>query len=424
MELTDTFTYDGMNSSDFGFYASGEATFDAPEKEYDVFEVPGRNGDLEVFNGRFKNISVVYPCYYKKLGNDFAGDVARFRAALLSRDGYKRLYDTHHPEYYRLGICKSALTTNPTEYDLVSTLNVEFDCKPQRFLTSGEAPVSVASGDAITNPTSFASHPLLMVYGYGDIDIGDQTVSVVNSTLGRRKLADKVTERGYNIIRTEGVVTGLQGTAVTTFDTSLLTTGDKIWFGGTDRCKFSLTEDMTGITGNSIGGNYTLPLWPAFAETNTQGLVLYMAYNDQKGASYAFRYGTAKTDTDTRNIEIMYSDTTVTMTLTTTFTYDGAGTIRVDMLIEGDAVDLAGVTPQYVQIPEIWSRTTLSTLGQPLYIDLEDGMAYKYVSGEYISVNSCVWLGAQLPTLEPGVTNVSYSGHITQLQIIPRWWTI
>ena len=120
----------------------------------------------------------------------------------------------------------------------------------------------------------------------------------------------------------------------------------------------------------------------------------------------------------------MNSDTTVTMTLTTTFTYDGAGTIRVDMLIEGDAVDLAGVTPQYVQIPEIWSRTTLSTLGQPLYIDLEDGMAYKYVSGEYISVNSCVWLGAQLPTLEPGVTNVSYSGHITQLQIIPRWWTI
>ncbi len=425
MGLTDTFTYDGVDSSDFGFYASGEATFDTPEKEYEVYEIPGRNGDLEVFNGRFKNITVTYPCVYQKLGNDFAGDMAQFRAALLSRHGYCRLYDSHHPEYYRMGICKSALTTNPTEYDLVSTLNVEFDCKPQRFLTSGEVPVTIASGDAITNPTLFESHPLLMVDGYGDIQIGGNSISVVNSLLGKRKIADKVTERGYNTITSGGVVTGLRCTAVSVFDDTVMTTGDKIWFNGTDKSKFSLTETVEGITSSGVQWNEnTLPVKPRLVNTNTQGLVLYLEYNDPRGASFFFRYGTSSTVSNVYTVDIGYSGSTTILTATVTAAYDGAHTVTVSVLIEGNASDLAVVTPQYVQIPELWARTTLSTLGQPLYIDLEDGMAYKYVDGEYVSVNGSVWLGAELPTLKPGINTISYTSTVTSLQVVPRWWTI
>ncbi len=424
MGLTDTFTYDGVNSSDFGFYASGEATFDAPEKEYEVYEIPGRNGDLEVFNGRFKNITVTYPCVYHKLGNDFAGDMAQFRAALLSRHGYCRLYDSHHPEYYRMGICKSALTTNPTEHDLVSTLNVEFDCKPQRFLTSGEVPVTVASGDAITNPTEFESHPLLMANGYGNIQIGENTIGVTNTVLGKRKVADKVTDRS----QTAYVSGPTEGNAFVTLDTSLMSAGDKIWFKGEDKCKyyFFFGEDGSEISDVMMSSINDLPFFPSLIKTNSQGLVLYLAYNDPRGSSYYYRYGTAKTQTENCTLTFTKGGTSYSITIAITLSYDGDDTIQLQVMftVAGSSDSSEIVSVGYTQIPEIWAKTTLATSQETLYIDLENGMAYEYINGHYVSVNSSVWLGAELPTLKPGINSISYDSTITGLQVVPRWWTI
>ena len=44
---------------------------------------------------------------------------------------------------------------------------ITFDCKPQRFLTSGETPTMFIIHGTISNPTAFASRPLLLVTGGG-----------------------------------------------------------------------------------------------------------------------------------------------------------------------------------------------------------------------------------------------------------------
>ena len=47
-----TFTFDGVNSERFGLWISGAGTYDTPERDVALVSVPGRNGDLEFYNGR------------------------------------------------------------------------------------------------------------------------------------------------------------------------------------------------------------------------------------------------------------------------------------------------------------------------------------------------------------------------------------
>ena len=50
---------------------------------------------------------------------------------------------------------------------LSKTETITFNCKPQRFLTSGETPTMFIIPGTISNPTAFASRPLLLVTGGG-----------------------------------------------------------------------------------------------------------------------------------------------------------------------------------------------------------------------------------------------------------------
>ena len=53
-------TFNGQNSLDYGLYVSGNQTFNSAEKDYSKVSVPGRSGDLLVFNNRYKNVSLNY----------------------------------------------------------------------------------------------------------------------------------------------------------------------------------------------------------------------------------------------------------------------------------------------------------------------------------------------------------------------------
>ena len=46
--------YGGVNSADYGIYITGEAVYNAPERDVEFVEVPGRNGALTLDNERYK----------------------------------------------------------------------------------------------------------------------------------------------------------------------------------------------------------------------------------------------------------------------------------------------------------------------------------------------------------------------------------
>ena len=60
---------------------------------------------------------------------------------------------------------------DPKQITRAGEFALKFDCKPQRYLVSGENPIVLTSGALITNPTLFYSKPLIKVVGNGTVKI-------------------------------------------------------------------------------------------------------------------------------------------------------------------------------------------------------------------------------------------------------------
>ena len=170
-------TYAGRSTKEFGIFISGEGTFSSPERNTSSQEVPGRNGALLFDMGNYKNAPVKYPAFIINGLPTRIRDFLNFAGAQI---GYQRLEDTYHPYEFRMAKFK----TNPS-IDTAGYMNrsgkftLEFDCKPQRFLKSGEEITTLEADGVILNRTLQNAKPLLRVYGTaGAIEIGAETIEI------------------------------------------------------------------------------------------------------------------------------------------------------------------------------------------------------------------------------------------------------
>lgn len=172
MGLLNHLTYDGVDSSSFGVFISGDGVFDAPARRGEMISIPGRNGSLFMDEGAFENITVEYPAFIGTGYEDtFRTKLGDLRSWMTSRGNYKRLADTYHPDEFRLGVYREGLEVDPEVITRAGEFTLKFDCKPQRYLVSGENPIVLTSGALITNPTLFYAKPLLKVIGNGTVRI-------------------------------------------------------------------------------------------------------------------------------------------------------------------------------------------------------------------------------------------------------------
>lgn len=137
MGMKHKFIFGGLDSSDYSIWLTGEETFQAPERDVEYIQVPGRNGDLIIDNGRWENMSVTYPA---NIPNNFEQNMAMFRAAICRKRGYQRLEDTYHPDEFRLASFTDAIEPEMIPLNRGGEFDITFNCKPQRFLKSGEEP--------------------------------------------------------------------------------------------------------------------------------------------------------------------------------------------------------------------------------------------------------------------------------------------
>ena len=168
-------TYDGQDLRNFGLYISGVNVFNAPERAYDEITIPGRNGLLLGSERRLENIPVVYPSF---IYTNFKTNVSNLRSFLLSKIGYKKLIDTYHPDEFRLGFYVGGLEAEMTSKLDAGQFDLTFNCKPQRYLISGETPVTLNASGTVTNPTLFDAQPLIRVYGTGGITVNGVTITI------------------------------------------------------------------------------------------------------------------------------------------------------------------------------------------------------------------------------------------------------
>lgn len=397
------FIFGGVDSRTYGMVVSNDNGFDAPERDVKEVEIPGRNGSLVLDNGRFKNQTLTYSCVLK---SNFDTQMDAFRAALCAKMGYQRITDSFHPGVYRMGRIKGEIRTTPGSKYQNGRFEIDFDVKPQKFLLTGETAVPVSSGGTITNPTLFDSRPMLEVTGYGNISIAGQEIKIENTSIGPITVAARQTIQKAIACTVD-------------FDAQYANIGDKISIDSISVRDWSWNVDsgtITSVTASGSNGTAYVPV--QMLSCFEPGLFLN---------NVEFAYGTAGTVT---NVGTFVADTSDYGTATGTFTlsaaYDGAHTIAVTAvpLFPNHFNRQAAVNPGMINCGSTILDSTQFATGNPMYLDLDIGEAYKIEGGVPVSVNNSVQLPAELPVLNPGNNAITFDNTILQFKIVPRWWTV
>ena len=419
------FTFDGKSTREFGVYITGEGVFNAPERAVEMISIPGRDGEYALDQGHFNNIEVTYRAGIVSDSTiDFAEAISNFRNWLASRKGYCRLTDEYNPDEYRMAVFKNAIALEH-EGLLTGEFDVTFDCKPQRWLTSGETAVAVTSGGTITNPTLFDSNPLLAVEGYGEIKFNNRSiVDIESGQLGNITIANNISASSIQI------------------DESLFNIGDTVTVSGayqdliinlqTDGTYYNIVRESESITDSNSDFSTAF-----FKDSPGTGQLPSEITYRITIPSFNITIGTDKTITDVVSGTISCkaktpSANTFTATFTTTreFKYKASTNTITDTGYYSTVTTTAAyVTNAFVSTRQTYygsvvGNSTVSRLGNPTYIDCDIGEAYMIKDGEPVSLNQYIDLGSDLPTLPPGDTEVTYDNTITKVEVKPNWWKV
>ena len=164
-----TFTYNGVSSYDLGLRIESKNVFSAPQYDVKFQSIPGRDGDLILPNGRYPNVQVTYSVFLPaKTLTELQEKITAVKAWLYTEpDRYHELRDSYDTGSFRRAVINTALDIED-QLNKIGVFTVSFSCLPFKYLDSGQTAVTVASGNSLTNPTPFASKPLIRVNGSGD----------------------------------------------------------------------------------------------------------------------------------------------------------------------------------------------------------------------------------------------------------------
>lgn len=172
-------------TQDHNIYITEVRTFGAPERDVTFQSVPGRSGDLTLDNGRWKNVEIVYGC---AIPTDFTTFFSGFKAALAGLVGYLRIEDTIEPDVFRMGLLSGSVDAGVVRRGLAGTFDIHINCKPQKYLKSGEESQTLVKAGIINNAWGGTAKPLITVYG-----TGPGNLYVGNCTVAIKALSDRIT---------------------------------------------------------------------------------------------------------------------------------------------------------------------------------------------------------------------------------------
>lgn len=156
--------FNNKSSADCRIQVAHPPGYAYPERDYTITHIPGRNGDIIQDNGCYKNVERTYEVSFDAPNEDFATYANAVSAWLHSTTGYARLEDSYEPNYYRMATYQES-NIFENLYNQAGTATIVFECKPQRFLKTGDNTITIRNSLTIMNPTGFEAYPLFKVTG-------------------------------------------------------------------------------------------------------------------------------------------------------------------------------------------------------------------------------------------------------------------
>ncbi len=208
-------SFNGVTTEDLDLIVQTPPVHAFSEKDSESYHVPGKNGDVIIDSGSYKNVERTYniAAILKPNGGNFTQVARKITSWLMSAKGYARLEDTYEPRFFRYAMYRKG-NEMLNYYDQATTLNVTFECKPQRYLKDGDVFIELYNDieNAMINPFNFVANPILQVSCLQDATISfckkdnnDDFVELykititeaVNNLIIDTELQDCYTESGY-----------------------------------------------------------------------------------------------------------------------------------------------------------------------------------------------------------------------------------
>jgi phage-related protein len=429
--MRQSITFGGVNSADFDLYIGGEGTFNAPKRAVEVVEVPGRNGAIVIDKGHFENIEVSYTVINQEQDlATFSQKLAGFRNALGALRGYQRLSDTFHPDEFREALFVDDFEVKPIDYATASEFTIKFNCKPQRYLVSGETSVVVADGETLNNPTLFESEPLLAIKGSGLVKFNGYEINIVNPLRGEVTIVEP---QIYTYV--DGRGPGHEYPEEESDPAAVANVDDDITINSAtffwilylnDDYEDGLLRTVTVTDSGALGGTTTI------MARATRELKMRTVLDPITLETWPVNGGVTYTHEVSLNVTYNQNGTTQTVTLVNTFNILSVySSYRGNKLFD-EYYDEQGASSYWPLGMMVTSLSTTGTtvdstvylLGDPTYLDCELGEAYKIENGEIISLNQHIDMGSRLPRLVSGDTEFELTGNITECKVTPRWWKL
>ena len=170
--------YGGESSSDYGMVVSEAPAYERPNRKQTIYTVPGRNGAVVFQDDAWEDVVRSYNVWIAEGVQPLSVKVSAFEAMLNSMKGWQRLEDSFEPDVFRLAYYSGGndFSNKMTQY---GEATINFTCRPERFLKTGEQEVTVINNQKIVNQTRFTAKPLIHIEGSGTVTvaIGGNTIS-------------------------------------------------------------------------------------------------------------------------------------------------------------------------------------------------------------------------------------------------------
>ncbi len=193
--LNETFYLDGIDARSVGIQLQAPIEFSEAVPIFEAQTIPGRNGDLIWETGSYENRGASASCFC--LQKDVEKAISSAGRFLMGKKGYRRLETSNDPDHYWM----ARVENSPRIEQRLRTLSpfeIGFDCKPQRFLKSGEHAIEFYANGVLFNQYGQIALPFITLYGQvaGSLTIGDCMVEV--KALDGVLYLDSDTQNAYN----------------------------------------------------------------------------------------------------------------------------------------------------------------------------------------------------------------------------------
>ena len=193
--LNETFYLDGIDAASVGIHLQKPIVFSGAVPNIESKTIPGRNGDLIFETGSYENRIGSASCFC--LQEDVEAAISSAGRFLMGGHGYRRLETSDDPDHYWMARVKNSPQIE-MRLRVLAPFEIGFDCKPQRFLKSGENKTSFTASGSISNQYGQTALPLITLHcnGTGTLTIGSCVVEV--TSMDGVLYLDSDTQNAYN----------------------------------------------------------------------------------------------------------------------------------------------------------------------------------------------------------------------------------